>query len=65
MEIKPGSVVKLKSGGPEMTVSDSSNGYYSCVWFDKNSGEAKEKSFKAHVLALSGTGDAGKAKVVS
>lgn len=36
MEIKQGDIVKLKSGGPRMTVS--SPIYYenfSCTWFDK------------------------------
>ena len=34
-EIKKGDIVKLKSGGPVMTVEDIKDGKYAtCVWFD-------------------------------
>ena len=36
MEFKPGDVVQLKSGGPQMTVADSSGGSILCIWTDKN-----------------------------
>ena len=39
-ELKKGDVVKLKSGGPEMTVTDVANDDFGvmtvwCCWFDK------------------------------
>ena len=37
MELKVGDVVRLKSGGPEMTVEEiSENKYITCVWFERN-----------------------------
>jgi uncharacterized protein YodC (DUF2158 family) len=33
MEFKVGDVVKLKSGGPEMTVSEVDDDEIECVWF--------------------------------
>ncbi len=36
-KLKPGDVVKLKSGGPEMTIDYvDSNGYAYCSWYDFN-----------------------------
>ena len=32
-EIKVGSVVRLKSGGPKMTVKNDFYGEWNCVWF--------------------------------
>lgn len=32
---KAGDVVKLVTGGPLMTVSRWSHGWYSCMWFDE------------------------------
>lgn len=32
--ILPGEVVRLKSGGPNMTVEQYVAGVYECVWFD-------------------------------
>jgi uncharacterized protein YodC (DUF2158 family) len=36
MDLKVGDVVKLKSGGPEMTIQelDAVNGMVDCIWFD-------------------------------
>lgn len=36
-----GSVVRLKSGGPKMTMAlkDMSGDYYNCIWFDGNKKE--------------------------
>lgn len=36
-QFKEGDVVKVKSGGPPMTVeSVNADGSYTCVWFDKD-----------------------------
>ncbi len=40
MALKPGDVVRLKSGGPHMTVSKLVNEYVHCQWF---SGARQEK----------------------
>ena len=52
LQFQPGDIVRVKSGGPDMTVSsasrsqsDSSN----CVWFD-DKGEVKNQAFKDAVL---------------
>jgi uncharacterized protein YodC (DUF2158 family) len=46
---KIGDVVKLKSGGPSMTVSSlESNGELWCVWFANN--ESKGTGFKPDML---------------
>ena len=36
MPFKVGDVVKLKSGGPEMTVEVIADNTVSCIWFDKS-----------------------------
>lgn len=49
-EIKAGMLVKLKSGGPEMTVKFFTvNGTWLCSWFDTK-GELKEADFAAEQL---------------
>ncbi|MFV0571154.1 MAG: DUF2158 domain-containing protein [Xanthomarina gelatinilytica] len=35
-EFKKGDLVRLKSGGPVMTVYEVLRGNVSCTWFDKN-----------------------------
>jgi uncharacterized protein YodC (DUF2158 family) len=50
-KIEAGSTVRLKSGGPLMTV-DSINGDEAwCEWFDDKK-QPQARSFKLHVLAL-------------
>lgn len=44
----PGQTVKLKSGGPLITVSAVNDGDVTCEWFDKN-GVAMVRVFKAAV----------------
>ncbi|MEJ8324378.1 DUF2158 domain-containing protein [Kosakonia sacchari] len=46
VKFKDGTVVKLKSGGPDMTVNSYSSAYdlYLCRWFV--SGEIKDEPFK-------------------
>ncbi|WP_244839688.1 YodC family protein [Mesorhizobium sp. 131-2-5] len=40
---KTGDVVKLKSGGPKMTVSDgAASGMYLCHWFNREWGDEAE-----------------------
>ena len=67
-KFKKGDVVKLKSGGPQMTVQNvgdfsmqggGENGVY-CVWFEKNGTKKQEGYFDEdvlmiHVLAIGGT----------
>lgn len=37
-EVKVGSVVKLKSGGPRMTVNHLESGSMECIWHDSDQG---------------------------
>jgi len=46
-----GTVVRLKSGGPAMTIASISTSGVLCVWFDKNS-EAKTGNFPPETLEL-------------
>ncbi len=48
-EFKEGDVVKLKSGGPEMTVSKIKEDDLRCKWFNEK-GELKTKYFKTFEL---------------
>lgn len=58
MEFKPGDIVQLKSGGPEMTIKHVGKQNYSddlgvwCVWFEKvgSRQEIKEYTFDPVVL---------------
>jgi uncharacterized protein YodC (DUF2158 family) len=51
-EIKPGDVVQLKSGGPQMTVTSVNQDEYGtsafCVWFDGKKQSAGD--FPVHAL---------------
>ena len=56
-EIKNGDTVRLKSGGPLMTVAGigkygmgASDEKAKCTWFDKN--EYREKDFHLHLLEI-------------
>jgi uncharacterized protein YodC (DUF2158 family) len=49
-EFKEGAVVRLKSGGPNMTIDTIGNLVATCVWFD--GGERKEGLFKLHSLEI-------------
>ena len=56
--LKIGLVVKLRSGGPEMTiVEESQNGeLWICQWWNKTGGEYRKESFpKEAVSCLGGT----------
>jgi uncharacterized protein YodC (DUF2158 family) len=41
MEFKPGDIVRLKSGGPAMTVESMGDDGINCVWFDGKRRQAK------------------------
>jgi uncharacterized protein YodC (DUF2158 family) len=47
--IEIGDTVKLKSGGPFMTVSSISGDFVSCEWFDMHN-QAQTKSFRLITL---------------
>ena len=50
-QFKPGDIVRLKSGGPAMTVSsEESGGAFLCQWFD--AATFGEGSFKPESLEL-------------
>lgn len=53
MEIKPGDVVVLKSGSPEMTVEYTEGDKVGCLWFIN--GNVVKYVFKATVLELTST----------
>jgi uncharacterized protein YodC (DUF2158 family) len=49
-EFKEGAVVRLKSGGPKMTIDTIDKFGATCVWFD--GGERKEGLFKLDSLEI-------------
>jgi uncharacterized protein YodC (DUF2158 family) len=46
---KSGDVVKLKSGGPAMTITVLRDGYAMCSWFDEN-GKVHSRDFPVEAL---------------
>ena len=62
MNLKKGDVVKLNSGGPEMTISEienfsefSSEKQAKCIWFDK--GELREAIFHLEAICVAKPND--------
>ena len=53
MDLQIGDVVKLKSGGPWMTVYKIEGDEISCVWFP-NDNDAVSRSFNKNVLLKEG-----------
>lgn len=52
MSFKEGDVVQLKSGGPQMTVSETNGvGVVLCIWFDSQN-KLQEKAFNQSQLAI-------------
>lgn len=49
MDFKPGDTVRLKSGGPLMTVEQIINGLVRCSWFSEKN-ELKSQSFQPAAL---------------
>jgi uncharacterized protein YodC (DUF2158 family) len=53
MDLKPGDVVELKSGGPDMTIETvGHDGRVACVWFDGN--QEKRALFQSTSLKKKG-----------
>jgi uncharacterized protein YodC (DUF2158 family) len=46
---KPGDTVRMKSGGPLMTVDSINNEELWCEWFDEKN-QPQSRSFKQHTL---------------
>ena len=55
-EFTPGTVVKLISGGPSMTVHGTSGEYVRCTWFDVHNQVHNEPFHLATVIADDGRG---------
>lgn len=49
MTFAPGDIVRLKSGGPKMTVLDAKGEAVTCKWFDRN-GKLHSDGFVASTL---------------
>ena len=50
-DFTPGDIVRLKSGGPKMTVLDAQAKALRCKWFDRN-GKLHTDSFDAAIVEL-------------
>lgn len=48
-EFTPGDVVRLKSGGPKMTVLETQSSAVTCKWFDRN-GKLHSDGFETALL---------------
>lgn len=46
-----GQVVRLKSGGPKMTIKGDDDGAWACQWFDRN-GRVQNDSFPEDMLEI-------------
>ena len=47
---KVGDVVRLKSGGPAMTIDTIENDQCVCLWFGTDNAELQRRHFMPHVL---------------
>jgi uncharacterized protein YodC (DUF2158 family) len=56
MALKPGDNVRLKSGGPLMTIQKIGDEFANCTWFDEND-EVQTQSFRPEVLESGKEGD--------
>nr|WP_281722858.1 DUF2158 domain-containing protein [Nitrosomonas nitrosa] len=52
MELKKGDVVRLKSGGPKMTIKFIEGETVACVWFNEKN-QKQEAAFEAEMLEKS------------
>jgi len=52
-QLEPGNIVRLKSGGPKMTVleGDNTKGKVTCQWFDRN-GKLHKNDFTTALLDI-------------
>jgi uncharacterized protein YodC (DUF2158 family) len=51
-DFAPGDVVRLKSGGPAMTIDGIENGHCVCLWFGNDNMELQRRHIMPHVLSL-------------
>lgn len=53
IQLGPGIVVRVRSGGPRMTIcaTEDDNGYYRCAWFDKAGNYKEHNLHKGALLA--------------
>lgn len=56
MAFKPGDNVRLKSGGPLMTIQKMGPEFANCTWFDEDN-EVKTESFRPEALESGKEGD--------
>jgi len=64
MDFKEGSIVKLKSGSPKMTIEsieeNSEGTYIRCIWWNENASKFDKEVFPAVVLQLDDSKDKNK-----
>ena len=49
-KFESGDIVQLKSGGPQMTVSNVNGKIISCMWWEKSKNDYNERDFNENLL---------------